>query len=109
MRSSSSPYALGVLGELDDLIIYGPLDPEQRGGVFSFNYADIHPHDLGTILDRQGVAVRAGHHCAMPLMRRLGVVATTRASFYVYTTKEEVDALAQALRKARAYFGHVAR
>ncbi|HKZ50960.1 MAG TPA: cysteine desulfurase, partial [Dehalococcoidia bacterium] len=102
-------YALGVLGELDDLIIYGPLDPEQRGGVLSFNYADIHPHDLGTILDRQGVAVRAGHHCAMPLMRRLGVVATTRASFYVYTTKEEVDALAQALRKARAYFGHVAR
>ena len=102
-------YALGVLGELDDLIIYGPLDPEQRGGVFSFNYADIHPHDLGTILDRQGVAVRAGHHCAMPLMRRLWVVATTLASFYVYTTKEEVDALAQALRKARAYFGHVAR
>jgi len=102
-------YALGVLGELEGLTIYGPLNPDQRGGVISFNYADIHPHDLGTILDRQGVAVRAGHHCAMPLMRRLGVTATTRASFYVYTTKEEIDALVEALKRARAYFGHVAR
>jgi cysteine desulfurase/selenocysteine lyase len=97
-------YALSRLRELDGLIIYGPADAADRGGVVSVNYADLHPHDIGTILDRHGVAVRAGHHCAQPLMRSLGVAGTARASFYVYNTEEEVDVLVDALSKARSFF-----
>jgi len=97
-------YALNRLRELDGLIIYGPPDAADRGGVVSVNYADLHPHDIGTILDRHGVAVRAGHHCAQPLMRSLGVAGTARASFYVYNTQEEVDVLVDALSKARSFF-----
>jgi cysteine desulfurase/selenocysteine lyase len=97
-------YALSRLRELDGLIIYGPPDAADRGGVVSVNYADLHPHDIGTILDRHGVAVRAGHHCAQPLMRSLGVAGTARASFYVYNTQEEVDVLVDALSKARSFF-----
>jgi cysteine desulfurase/selenocysteine lyase len=85
--------------------VYGPRDVEQRGGAVSFSYQGIHPHDLATVLDQEGVAVRAGHHCAQPLMRLLGVPATTRASFYVYNTLDEVDTLVSALGKAEDVFG----
>jgi cysteine desulfurase/selenocysteine lyase len=102
-------YALKRLLQVEDLVIYGPKDAESRGGVISFNLGDLHPHDLGTALDYEGIAVRAGHHCAQPLMRRLGVVATARASFYVYNTPEEVDRLIEALVKARAFFTHATR
>ena len=99
-------YALGRLRQLEDIIIYGPQDTSQRGGVVSFNYPDIHAHDVGTILDREGVAIRAGHHCAQPLMRRFDMAGTARASFYIYNTPEEVDALVQGVEKARAFFSH---
>jgi cysteine desulfurase/selenocysteine lyase len=85
--------------------VFGPTDMELRGGAVSFWYKDIHPHDLAQVLDQDGVCVRPGHHCAQILMRRLGVPATTRASFYVYNTRDEVDALVAALDKARAIFG----
>lgn len=85
--------------------VFGEDDVELRGGAVSFSYKEMHPHDLATILDEQGVCVRAGHHCAQLLMRKLGVPATTRASFYVYNTKEEVDALVDALAKAEGFFG----
>jgi cysteine desulfurase/selenocysteine lyase len=85
--------------------VFGPHDAEQRGGAVSFWYRDIHPHDLAQVLDQDGVCVRPGHHCAQILMRRLGVPATTRASFYVYNTPDEVDVLVAALEKARKVFG----
>ncbi len=96
-------YALERLRAIPGLTIYGP-PAERRGGVISFTLGDIHAHDLATLLDREGVAVRAGHHCAQPLMERLQVAATARASFYVYTTSAEVDTLAEALERARAIF-----
>ena len=99
-------YALSRLRQLEDVITYGPQDTSQRGGVVSFNYPDIHAHDVGTILDRDGVAIRAGHHCAQPLMRRFDIAGTARASFYIYNTLEEVDALIGGIEKARAFFGH---
>jgi cysteine desulfurase/selenocysteine lyase len=99
-------YALRRLRQLEDIIVYGPQDASQRGGVASFNYPDIHAHDVGTILDRQGVAIRAGHHCAQPLMRRFDMAGTARASFYIYNTPEEVDALVEGIEKARAFFSH---
>ncbi|MGQ0669304.1 MAG: cysteine desulfurase [Actinomycetota bacterium] len=85
--------------------VFGPRDPAVRGGALSFWYKDIHPHDLAQVLDQEGVCVRPGHHCAQILMRRLGVPATTRASVYVYNTREDVDALVAALEKAGAFFG----
>ncbi len=97
-------YALERLRTLDDVTLYGPDDPDERGGVVSFNYGDLHPHDVGTILDRQGVAIRAGHHCTQPLMRCLGVTGTARASFYLYNTQDEVDALIDGLKAARDFF-----
>ncbi|MDP9325951.1 MAG: cysteine desulfurase [Candidatus Dormibacteraeota bacterium] len=97
-------YAIEVLMGLDDLALYGPKSADARGAVLAFNFADIHPHDLGTLLDRDGVAIRAGHHCCQPLMRRLGQVATARASFYIYNTREEVDALADSLVRSREIF-----
>ncbi len=99
-------YALETLKELaEEFIFYGPTDPAQRGGIVSFSSPHIHPHDLGTILDQAGIAIRAGHHCAMPLVRdRLGVAATARASFYVYNTTEEVDLLVTTLKDALRYF-----
>ncbi|HZC06078.1 MAG TPA: cysteine desulfurase [Ktedonobacterales bacterium] len=96
-------YALERLRAVPDLRIYGP-PAERRGGVISFTLGDIHAHDLATLLDREGVAVRAGHHCAQPLMERFQVVSTARASFYVYTTSKEIDTLADALEHARAVF-----
>jgi cysteine desulfurase/selenocysteine lyase len=98
-------YALERLSEVPDLHVQGPADAHNRGGAVSFTLADIHAHDLATILDQEGVSVRAGHHCAKPLMRRLNVPATARASFYVYNTSEDVDALVDALGVARKLFG----
>jgi len=99
-------YALATLAERhgDALQVFGPADPTQRGGVVSFTYNDIHPHDLSQVLDQAGVCVRAGHHCAKPLMRRLGVGATARASFYVYNDEADVDALSDALLAATDLF-----
>lgn len=96
--------ALKTLGALDDLVIYGPTNPADRGGVIAFNYADLHAHDLGQLLDDEGIAVRAGHHCSQPLMRKLGVAGTARASFYLYNLPDEVEALARGLVKAREVF-----
>jgi cysteine desulfurase/selenocysteine lyase len=100
-------YALAAL-QKDPLVhLYGPLDVEKRGGVISFNYGTIHPHDIGTLLDQEGIAIRAGHHCCQPLMRDLGISGTARASFYIYNSKDDVDALMVALRKAATVFAHV--
>ena len=98
-------YALKRLAEVPDLAVQGPADSHNRGGAVSFAMADIHAHDLATILDQEGVSVRAGHHCAKPLMRHLNVPATARASFYVYNVKEDVDALVDSLGVARKIFG----
>jgi cysteine desulfurase / selenocysteine lyase len=99
-------YALARLAEIPDLRLLGPRDPEKRSGVVSFTLADVHPHDLATITDARGVAIRAGHHCAQPLMRRMQVPATARASFYLYNTREDVDRLVDALQHARSLFGY---
>ena len=96
--------AMRRLSEVPGITIYGPQSDEARGGVVSFNLEDIHPHDLGTVLDRHGVAIRAGHHCAQPLMARLDVVATARASFYVYNKEEELDALIEGIQAAVRLF-----
>ena len=98
-------YAMDRLSAIEGIEIYGPADAERRGAVVAFNYADIHAHDIATILDRGGVAVRAGHHCAQPLMRSLAVPATARASFYIYNEMFEIDALADGLREAGERFG----
>ena len=96
-------YALDCLTGIPDLEVYGPR--EDRVGVISFRYADIHAHDLATILDQKGVAIRAGHHCNQPLMTHLGVDATARASVYLYNTRSEIDALVDALGLAAKLFG----
>ncbi len=100
-------YAMASLNDRfgDDIRIFGPPDPSARGGVLSFAYHDLHPHDISQILDEYGVCVRAGHHCAKPLMRRLGVNATARASIALYNDESDVDALADALAEAGAFFG----
>jgi len=98
-------YALEQLAEIPDLTIHGPMDVELRGGSVSFELGDVHPHDIATILDQDGIAVRAGHHCAKPLMKYLDIPATARASFYLYNVPEEVDALVESLHKARKLFG----
>jgi len=97
-------YALKRLSSLDRIAVYGPRDAAARGAAVSFNLEGLHPHDVGTVLDMEGVAIRAGHHCAKPLMRRLGVAATARASFYLYNTQDEVDQLVDALGVARKFF-----
>jgi cysteine desulfurase / selenocysteine lyase len=98
-------YALGALQEIDGLTIVGPKEAVDRGGAISFTLGDIHPHDVSQLLDSRGVAVRAGHHCAKPAHQRFGVQSTTRASFYLYTTTEEIDALVEALHHTKKYFG----
>ncbi len=98
-------YALERLRSLGWLQLHGPLDPDRRGALVSFVDPEIHPHDLAQVLDTRGIAIRAGHHCAQPLMRRLGVVATARASFSIYNDRDDVDALVEALAEARRYFG----
>jgi cysteine desulfurase/selenocysteine lyase len=100
-------YALEQLRQDPQIHLYGPLNVEQRGGVISFNYGEIHPHDIGTLLDQEGIAVRAGHHCCQPLMRDLGTSGTARASFYIYNDRDDVDALMKALRKAATVFAGV--
>ena len=97
-------YGLEAFKEIEEIDVVGPSDPNLRGGVISFHNSDVHPHDLGTFLDRRGIAIRTGHHCTMPLMRSLDLVATARASFYVYNTEEEVDALVDGLKQALRYF-----
>jgi cysteine desulfurase / selenocysteine lyase len=97
-------YALEQLPGVPGLTAYGPDDLNQRSGVISFTLGDIHPHDVAAILDGENIAVRAGHHCAQPLMKELGVVATTRASFYVYNTRDDVDRLIAGLHKANTIF-----
>ncbi len=103
---SLTEYALESLPDRlgDDLTIFGPTDTEHRGGIVSFAFADIHPHDLSQVLDSHGVCVRPGHHCAKPLMRFLGVGATARASWYLYNDTSDIDALADALADAREFF-----
>jgi cysteine desulfurase / selenocysteine lyase len=98
-------YALERLPEVEGLTLYGPPSPERRGGVLSFAIDGMHPHDVAELCDRRAVCVRAGHHCAQPLMRTLGVGATARASFHVYNSREDVDRLVEALVKAREVFG----
>jgi cysteine desulfurase/selenocysteine lyase len=89
----------------DDLSIHGPKDAKHRGGVFSFAYKDVHPHDLAQILDSEGICIRAGHHCAKPLMRRLGVTSTARASVYIYNDFNDIVALGDGLGKVKDIFG----
>ncbi|MEC2309631.1 cysteine desulfurase SufS [Bacillus atrophaeus] len=97
-------YALERFRQLDGVTVYGP---EERAGLVTFNLEDVHPHDVATVLDSEGIAVRAGHHCAQPLMKWLDVSATARASFYLYNTEEEIDKLAEALQKTKEYFTNV--
>ena len=97
-------YALERLEEVPGIVCYGPSAAE-KGGVVSFTFAGVHPHDVAQVLDRDGIAVRAGHHCAMPLHERYQIPATTRASFYVYNTTEEIDALIEGLYKVKKLFG----
>ena len=92
------------LGAIEGLVMYGPASPALRSGVVSFTVGDIHPHDLATVLDGEGVCVRAGHHCAQPLMRRLAVPATARASFYVYNDAADIDVLVKGIEKAKRLF-----
>ena len=107
---SLTTYALNTFKELEEeLDVYGPKDAEKRGGIVSFHHPDVHPHDLGTVLDRRGIAIRTGHHCAMPMVQSLGVPATARASMYLYNTEEEVDMLVDALKEALRYFGNGAK
>jgi cysteine desulfurase/selenocysteine lyase len=98
-------YAMRRLADTPGVEVFGPPEPEQRGGVVSFALEDVHPHDVGQVLDSYGVAIRAGHHCAQPVMAALNVPATARASFYIYNTKQEVDTLVGAVEEAGRYFG----
>jgi cysteine desulfurase / selenocysteine lyase len=97
-------YALDKLSQIKGVKLHGPMDVTKRGGVISFNLGDIHPHDLATITDEDGVAIRSGHHCAQVLMERLDVSATSRASFYIYNTKSEVDVFVKSLYRAKELF-----
>ncbi|NLM67291.1 MAG: SufS family cysteine desulfurase, partial [Enterococcus sp.] len=99
-------YLLPKLAAIEGLTIYGPIDPSKRAGVVAFNLDGIHPHDVATALDMEGVAVRAGHHCAQPLLKYLDVAATARASFYLYNTKEDADRLIAALLATKEFFNH---
>jgi cysteine desulfurase / selenocysteine lyase len=104
-EESLTAHALDVLRELPGLRILGPDTTKDRGGAVAFEVAGVHPHDVGQVLDELGIAVRTGHHCAWPLHRKLGVQASTRATFYVYNTHAEVDALADGIRYAQRFFG----
>ena len=98
-------YAIDALQAVEGVTVFGPKDAREKGGAVAFNYGEVHPHDLSQVLDQQGIAIRAGHHCAQPLMRRLGCVATARASFYIYNREDEVDALVDGLGAADRIFG----
>lgn len=101
---SLTKYALARLKEIEDLTIFGPSEETNRGAVFSFALKDIHPHDAGQVLDQFGIAVRTGHHCAWPLMKKFGLTGTTRASFYLYNSTSDVDALIDGILKTKDYF-----
>jgi len=101
---SLTSYTLEKLKEIENLKLIGPKDSNNRGAVFSFDLAGIHPHDVGQALDQHGIAVRTGHHCAWPLMKKFGVVGTTRASLYLYNDKEDIDSLVNGLHFAKKYF-----
>ncbi|MBC1547492.1 cysteine desulfurase [Listeria sp. FSL L7-1435] len=98
-------YAIEEMSKIEGITIYGPKDASKRCGLVTFNLEGAHPHDIATILDEEGVAIRAGHHCAQPLMKWLDVSSTARASFYIYNTKEEIDALIDGLKLTKEYFG----
>jgi cysteine desulfurase/selenocysteine lyase len=98
-------YALDALQSIDGVRIIGPATTEMRGGAISFALDGLHPHDVGQLLDERGVAVRVGHHCARPACLRYGVPATTRASVHLYTSTDDIDALAEGLRQVKAFFG----
>jgi cysteine desulfurase / selenocysteine lyase len=98
-------YALERLAEVPGLRVFGPSEPDRRGGAISFAIEGIHPHDIAEVCGREGVCIRAGHHCAQPLMRRMGVPATARASFHVYNSRQDVDRLIEALGRVRSVFG----
>ncbi|MBM9479142.1 cysteine desulfurase [Listeria monocytogenes] len=98
-------YAIEEMSKIEGITIYGPKDASKRCGLVTFNLEGAHPHDIATILDEDGVAIRAGHHCAQPLMKWLDVSSTARASFYIYNTKEEIDALIDGLKLTKEYFG----
>lgn len=100
-------YAMEKMSQLDGLTIYGPVEPEKRAGVVTFNLEEVHPHDVATVLDSEGIAVRAGHHCAQPLMKWLDVSATARASFYIYNNEQDIDRLVEGLVKTKEYFTNV--
>jgi cysteine desulfurase / selenocysteine lyase len=100
-------YAMEKMSAVEGLTIFGPKDAEKRAGVITFNINDVHPHDVATVLDADGIAVRAGHHCAQPLMKWLDVSATARASFYLYNTEEDIDKLVSGLVKTKEYFSNV--
>lgn len=100
-------YAMKKMSAVEGLTIFGPVDPEKRAGVITFNLDEVHPHDVATVLDAEGIAVRAGHHCAQPLMKWLKVSSTARASFYLYNTEEDVDKLVDGLVKTKEYFSNV--
>ncbi|WP_053360472.1 cysteine desulfurase [Bacillus sp. FJAT-27251] len=100
-------YAMEKMSTVEGLTIYGPRDASNRAGVVTFNLEDVHPHDVATVLDAEGIAVRAGHHCAQPLMKWLNVSATARASFYLYNTEDDIDKLVAGLVKTKEYFSDV--
>lgn len=97
-------YSLDTLGSIKGMNIYGPKDPKIKGGVISFNLADIHAHDMATLMDEDGIAIRSGHHCAQPLMERLCIPGASRASYYIYNTEKEIDVLAEAITRAKRIF-----
>jgi cysteine desulfurase/selenocysteine lyase len=103
-ETTLTEYAMDRLSSIPDIEIYGPQKP--RGGLVTFNLPGIHPHDVSTVLDADGIAIRAGHHCAQPLMRWLGVTATARASMYIYNTEEDIDMLVKSLIRAKEFFSH---
>jgi cysteine desulfurase / selenocysteine lyase len=100
-------YAIDKVSPIEGITIYGPKDPQNRVGVLTFNIDSVHPHDVATVLDAEGIAVRAGHHCAQPLMKWLNVSATARASFYLYNTEEDIDKFVSGLVKTKEYFEDV--
>ncbi|WP_400243059.1 cysteine desulfurase [Niallia sp. JL1B1071] len=100
-------YAIEKMSSINGLTIYGPQSANNRAGVITFNIEDVHPHDVATVLDAEGIAVRAGHHCAQPLMKWLNVSATARASFYLYNSEEDIDKLVEGIGKTKEYFSDV--
>src|SRR5699024_3617770 len=96
-------YAMEQLARIEGVDIYGP---RERAGLITFNMKDVHPHDAATVLDTEGIAIRAGHHCAQPLMKWLGVSSTARASFYLYNTKDEIDFFIDSLKRTKEFFTH---